>query len=68
MQNDLYLTQIATLYQQFLGRDADEDGLVYWVERLEGGVALDDVAQLFVESQEMQEMFYLQPEDWDFFL
>lgn len=40
------------LYQDLLGRDADETGLIYWTRRLDDGMSRDAVAKSFVHSVE----------------
>ncbi len=40
------------LYRTFLGREAEEDGLNYWVNKLNSGVSRDDVARGFAYSEE----------------
>ncbi|WP_417660023.1 DUF4347 domain-containing protein [Pseudidiomarina sp.] len=42
------------LYEGLLGRAADVAGKAYWVDRLESGMTLHDLAAGFMESSEMQ--------------
>ena len=57
--------QLDLFYQHFLGRTPDAPGHAYWMQRLQEGTSLADVAQSFVVSIEMQGM-YVQPTGWEF--
>ncbi|MFP4295932.1 MAG: cadherin-like domain-containing protein [Halothiobacillaceae bacterium] len=59
--------QIESLYTHFLGRASDEGGMTYWLEQLNGGMAIEDIAGGFVYSDELAAM-QLNPTDWDFLL
>jgi len=59
--------QIALLYQHFLGREAESGGHAYWVNQAENGVAIHEIANAFITSEEMAGS-YLQPVEWDFHL
>lgn len=59
--------QLDLFYQHFLGRTPDAPGHAYWMQRLQEGTSLADVAQSFVVSIEMQGM-YVQPTGWEFFV
>ena len=52
VKNDLSHIQIATLYQQVLGRQAEIGGFQYWAERSENGLSLGQMAMLFLYSAE----------------
>lgn len=43
---------LAILYQQTLGRTADDEGVSYWVGRLDDGVSRGDIATSFALSDE----------------
>lgn len=45
------------LYQAAFARTPDVDGLRYWIERLNGGVALVDVANGFAQSVEFTRLY-----------
>lgn len=51
------ITKLATLYEQVLGRQADLDGLQYWADELDSGVALGKVAMNMIASDEAKESF-----------
>lgn len=59
--------QIEGLYTVLLGRDYDELGKAYWLEKLNSGIDIDVVASAFVYSIEFTGM-QLNPTDWDFFV
>lgn len=46
------VSQLATLYEQVLGRQADLDGLQYWSDRQEDGMSNGNIALSFIESEE----------------
>jgi hypothetical protein len=46
--------QVYRLYEATLDRAPDQDGLVYWVDMLNSGTTLQNVASGFVNSQEFQ--------------
>ena len=70
---DLQFAQLSTapqldlLYQHFLGREPDAAGHAYWMEKVSDGMSIDQVAQLFVGSEEMQGV-YMHPTAWEFLL
>ena len=50
---NLSSTEFTTrLYRTFMGREADEDGLAYWVSVLDGGTPRQDVVMGFTHSEE----------------
>jgi hypothetical protein len=59
--------QLDLFYLHFLGRTPDEAGHAYWMNRIEDGMSLNDVAHSFVVSTEMQGV-YAQPTAWEFLL
>jgi V8-like Glu-specific endopeptidase len=48
---------IALLYEAALNRQAEPDGLNYWIDRLEGGTSLHTMADLFMASAEFVASF-----------
>lgn len=44
------------LYAEFLGRDADDAGRSYWVNKITGGMSAVDVSAGFVFSNELRDM------------
>lgn len=50
--NNNDLTQIASLYQQVLGRQADVDGFQYWASIFDNGDTIGAIATSFVRSSE----------------
>lgn len=52
VQNELFHTQIATLYQQVLHRQADLGGFQYWAEKYTKGEPLGTIALDFLYSAE----------------
>lgn len=44
--------QVTTLYRALLGREADARGQSFWVERMDGGTSLRDVALAMLQSSE----------------
>lgn len=45
---------LISLYQQELGRDPDSEGMSYWLQQLRNGMSMDQVQQMFDQSQEGQ--------------
>ncbi|MCQ2483659.1 MAG: DUF4214 domain-containing protein, partial [Clostridia bacterium] len=43
---------VSYMYRAFFGREADEDGLVYWVEMMDNGATREDIFNGFVGSPE----------------
>jgi len=43
---------VKTLYRTFLGREAEESGLHYWLDKLNSGTSRDDVLNGFADSVE----------------
>ncbi len=43
---------VKVLYRTFMGREAEQDGLNYWVNKLNSGVSRDEVAGGFAYSEE----------------
>ena len=61
---------INLLYTEVLGRAADgidETGRDYWIAEAEAGASLEDIANSFVASEELQDQF-VQVSDWDFLI
>ena len=57
--------QVEQLYVALLGRPSDADGKAYWVDCIEQGHTIAEVAESFVTSIEMQGIYNL-PNEWDF--
>ena len=51
--NEEYITR---LYETFMGREPDNDGLAFWVSLLEGGTTRNDVFDSFAKSNEFAEI------------
>ncbi len=49
------------LYQAAFDREPDLDGLGFWVQRLDGGMSLDEVASRFVGSPEFGRLYGADP-------
>lgn len=47
---------IQNLYHQYLGRDADQEGLNYWTNSLKNGQSLDQIASSFTKSDEFNQL------------
>jgi hypothetical protein len=45
---------LRSLYQQELGRSPDQEGLNYWMGQLNNGMSMDQIQQMFDQSQEGQ--------------
>lgn len=58
--------QVEQLYVALLGRPSDVDGKAYWLGVLDSGHSIQDVAESFVTSVEMQGVYNL-PDEWNFF-
>ena len=43
---------VKTLYRMFLGREAEEEGLRYWVDKLQGGTSREELVGGFSDSKE----------------
>ena len=43
-----------TCYEAFMGREPDDDGLNYWLDRLYSGTSRDEVIDSFIDSAEFQ--------------
>lgn len=48
---------IALLYEAGLNRQAELDGLNYWIDRFEAGMTLNEISQLFLGSSEFADAF-----------
>lgn len=59
--------QIESLYNDLLGRASEEAGKVYWLEQLNSGTAIEDIASGFVYSPEFAGM-QLNTTEWNFFV
>ncbi|WP_303851561.1 DUF4214 domain-containing protein [Seleniivibrio woodruffii] len=57
--------QVEQLYVALLGRPSDAEGKAYWVDCIEQGHTIAEVAESFVTSVEMQGIYNL-PNEWDF--
>lgn len=72
-KSGLQLSELSTaqrldlLYENLLERAPDETGYTFWINRIENGMSISDIAQAFVVSAEMQGM-YVQPTSWAFLL
>lgn len=53
-------------YDYFLSREGDTPGVAHWIGELNRGVTLNEVANGFVTSIELQGQ-YIAPEGWEFF-
>ncbi|UOD50392.1 tail fiber protein [Orrella daihaiensis] len=51
------ITEIDHLYEEVLGRSPDAEGLTYWVEQMNQGATLQDVAQALAESTEFKQLY-----------
>ncbi|MEM9764462.1 MAG: DUF4214 domain-containing protein [Pseudomonadota bacterium] len=49
--------ELALLYEAAFGRSADVEGLNFWLDALNSGLTLDDVADRFIESDEFISLF-----------
>ena len=47
---------VKVLYRTFLGREYEEEGLQYWVNKLESGVSRDEIIKGFSYSQEFNDI------------
>lgn len=52
-----HVITIALLYEAGLGREADGDGLNYWIDQHEAGMSFGTMAGLFLDSQEFTSRF-----------
>lgn len=48
---------VALLYEAQLGRQPEAEGLNFWLDTFEGGLALTEIAQFFIDSIEFQDRF-----------
>lgn len=53
------------LYQAAFARQPDLQGLKYWIDRMDSGMTLQDVAQSFVQSAEFASLYGQQPANGD---
>nr|WP_243480117.1 DUF4214 domain-containing protein [Orrella daihaiensis] len=51
------ITEIDHLYEEVLGRHPDIEGLTYWVNQMNQGATLQDVAQALAESTEFKQLY-----------
>lgn len=58
--------QAYRIYQAAFNRTPDNDGLKYWIGRMDGGTTQDRVAAEFVDSQEFQNLYGTNPSNADF--
>lgn len=54
------------LYQAAFDRTPDQDGLGYWISQLDHGTELEDIASVFMGSQEFRTMYGNNPTDQEF--
>jgi len=47
---------ITNLYQSLLGRNPDPDGYVYWKQKYDAGMSLNEIATIFMQSEEYQNL------------
>jgi uncharacterized repeat protein (TIGR02059 family) len=59
--------QIESLYNNFLGRASEDAGKDYWLDELNSGIAIEDIASGFVYSIELAGI-QMNPTDWAFFV
>ena len=59
--------KVETFYEAFLGRASDADGKTFWLDTINAGMTVEDVAKCFIDSVEMQGI-YLNTEDWNFLI
>lgn len=62
MNND---QRVEVFYSLMLGRASDAEGKAYWLDAIANGMSIQDVAQNFVVSAEMQGNYIAQNE-WNF--
>ncbi|MNF10506.1 hypothetical protein D3C80_2114620 [compost metagenome] len=53
------------LYQGLFGRKSDNTGLAYWVDAMQQGMTLEQVASSFVQAAEMDQ-HQVAAANWDF--
>nr|WP_308807408.1 DUF4214 domain-containing protein [Pseudoduganella danionis] len=58
--------QAYRLYQAAFNRVPDSAGLGYWISAMDKGMALNDVAALFVSSKEFTDLYGTNPSNTDF--
>ena len=56
---------VEVLYQSLFGRHGDADGVAYWAGQMAHGATLEQVAQAFVASGEI-DVHKVGVQDWDF--
>lgn len=61
-----YGSAINSLYQIFLGREADKTGYEFWSKAYENGASLKDVATQFIGSIEFVGSKGIDVNGWDF--
>ena len=54
------------IYQAAFARTPDNDGLKYWIDQVDTGTTLVDVARGFIDSQEFQSVYGTDPSNDDF--
>ena len=64
--NGNHVHDIGLLYQAIFSRPAEAAGLAFWVNHMEQGMALTEVADRFMHSGEMLTQHNLAPLAWDF--
>ena len=57
--------QVSELYDALLNRSADQGGLDYWVDQVNNGTSIEEVADTFIASSEYVGT-YLAVNEWDF--
>ena len=51
------IAQIDHLYEEVLGRMPDPEGLTYWVNQMQAGASLQDIAQAVSQSAEFKQLY-----------
>ncbi len=60
--------KIEKFYQVFLNREADGPGLEYWLNDIENGISLSNLAELFIDHFAQIQGVQIAPEQWDFII
>ena len=47
---------VSTMYQLYLGREPDQDGLQYWIDKMNSGTGKDSIENGFAQSVEFREI------------
>nr|WP_237509560.1 DUF4214 domain-containing protein [Pseudomonas oryzihabitans] len=54
VDSSAYISNVAAVYRDYLGRDADQAGLTYWSTQMANGMTLASVINAIMASQEYQ--------------